>query len=217
MNILYEDNHVIVAIKPQNMPTQSDSSGDADFLNAIKEYVRVKYQKPGQAYIGLVHRLDRPAGGVVVFARTSKAAARLAQQMKQGDLHKVYNAIVTASLPEKGELEHYLLKDTANNIVSIVPAHTKGAKKAVLFYHILAQKEGNTLLSVDLITGRPHQIRVQFSGMGAPLLGDRKYGGDQNAYLCLWARTLSFLHPTTKQRLTFVAPLPRYYPFSIFR
>lgn len=216
MNILYEDNHLIVAIKPQNMPSQADASNDADFLSAVKEYVRIKYNKPGEAYIGLVHRLDRPAGGVMVFARTSKAAARLSKQLKEGVFEKTYNAIVTSSLPSEGELEHYLLKNSAKNIVRVVPPHTKGSKQALLTYRKLDEKEGNTLLSIQLLTGRPHQIRVQFSAIGAPLLGDRKYGGNENKFLCLWSKKLRFMHPITQKRLEFEAPLPNYYPFSLF-
>ena len=216
MRILFEDNHIIVAVKPQNMPSQADASGDPDFLNAVKEYVRIKYKKPGAAYIGLVHRLDRPAGGLMVFARTSKAAKRLAEQMKSGAFHKVYAAVTAGRLPAAGSLEDWLTKDAAANRARIAAPDTEGAKRAALAYEVTERREGFSLLRIELQTGRPHQIRVQFAHAGAPLVGDRKYGGRENKFLCLWARELSFLHPTKGERLTFSLPLPGYFPFSLF-
>lgn len=216
MQILFEDNHIIVAVKPQNMPSQADSSGDPDFLSEIKEYVRVAYNKPGAAYIGLVHRLDRPAGGLMVFARTSKAARRLAEQMKDGQFRKEYAAVVDSPLPASGTLEDWLKKNPDTNTVRVVEPDTPGAKRAALSYEVRGRNGELSLLRVNLHTGRPHQIRVQLAAAGAPLVGDRKYGGRENESLCLWAEKLSFLHPTKGERLAFSLPLPGYHPFSLF-
>ncbi|MDL2236740.1 RluA family pseudouridine synthase [Christensenellaceae bacterium OttesenSCG-928-K19] len=215
--ILYEDNHIIVAVKPQNMPSQADSSGDMDFLSQIKEYVRIKYQKPGEAYIGLVHRLDRPTGGVMVFARTSKAAARLGAQLKENSFQKSYLAVTRGSLPKEAALTDWLLKDAATNISRVVSQDTPGAKYAELSYQTLEQAQGLSLLSVALKTGRSHQIRVQLAHRGAPLLGDAKYGGTKNNSLCLWAYYVSFLHPTKKTRMEFSCPPPLQYPWELFK
>jgi 23S rRNA pseudouridine1911/1915/1917 synthase len=215
-SILYEDNHVIVAVKPQNMPTQADRSHDYDFLNCIKQYVKQKYGKPGEVYIGLVHRLDRPAGGVMVFARTSKAAARLSAQIKDGSFQKHYFAITTKTIPAQGTLCDFLLKDSRRNKTSVVAPETPGAKKAVLSYQIKEQQKRFTLLDITLQTGRPHQIRVQFSHIGAPLVGDSKYGGFPSDKLALWSYAVSFLHPTKKERLSFITPPPHAHPWDFF-
>jgi len=214
--VLYEDNHLLVALKPQNMPSQADSSGDMDFLNLLKQYIKEKYQKPGEVYLGLVHRLDRPAGGVMVFARTSKAAARLARQLRDGSFQKKYYAVVSSALPASGALENYLLKDSGTNTTRVVAPDTPGAKRALLDYRIAARRGGLFLLDITLHTGRPHQIRVQLSHAGAPLLGDAKYGGKSAKNLCLWSYSLSVLHPTKKERLTFTCPPPSVYPWDIF-
>ncbi|MEG1656333.1 MAG: RluA family pseudouridine synthase [Christensenellaceae bacterium] len=217
MNILYEDNHIIAAVKPQNLLSQSDISGDDDFLSQIKTYVRKKYNKPGEAYIGLVHRLDRPAGGMMVFARTSKAAARLAWQMKNGEFFKTYYAVISSPLlNSSGTLTDYLLKDAQSNTSRVVDSKALGAKIAVLDYEVLAQKDGFSLLKINLKTGRSHQIRVQFASRGASLVGDKRYGGLPASGLCLWAFELSFLHPTKKERLTFCCPPPSYFPWNLF-
>ena len=214
--VLYEDNHVLVAVKPQNMPSQADSSLDMDFLSLLKRYVKEKYQKPGDVYLGLVHRLDRPAGGVMVFARTSKAAARLAAQMKGRSFEKRYYAVVSAALPSEGTLTGYLLKDGRTNITSVVPEGTEGGKYAELSYRTVQSSGGCSLLDISLKTGRPHQIRVQLQAAGAPILGDVKYGGQKNDRLCLWSYCLSFLHPTKKERLTFSCPPPGRFPWNLF-
>ena len=161
LQILYEDNQIIVAIKPQNVPSQEDSSGDKDMLSMIKEYVKEKYNKPGEAFIGLVHRLDRPTGGIMVFARNSKSAARLSEQIRQNQMHKTYYCVAVGTLKDKeATLVNYLKKDEKENIVKIVPISESGAKKAELKYKIL-QTEGNlSLCQVNLISGRSHQIRV---------------------------------------------------------
>ncbi|MEI6100600.1 MAG: RluA family pseudouridine synthase [Eubacteriales bacterium] len=215
--ILYEDNHLLVAVKPQNTPSQADESGDPDFLNKLKQYVKEKYNKPGEAYLGLVHRLDRPTGGVMVFARTSKAAARLSAQLKTGVMQKVYAAIVSADIPAAADLSDYLKKNEQTNTTTVVAEGTPSAKLAILHYDISRKAGGYSLLSVQLHTGRSHQIRVQLANIGAPLVGDVRYGGQPCEKLCLWAQKLSFVHPTTKEPLTFTAPYPLYAPWNLFK
>ena len=220
--ILYEDNHIIVAVKPQNVPTQADSSGDADFLNIIKEYVKVKYNKPGNAFIGLVHRLDRPTGGVMVFARNSKSAERLCRQIEQGDFEKKYLA-VTVGTPRdyRARLSNWLVKDEKENIVRVTPAKTEGAKFAELDYRVLETTDKIALIDVNLYTGRSHQIRAQLSNIGKPIFGDAKYGGDTLAKghnLALWSYQLSFVHPTTKVPMVFkVFPPLEKTPWKFFQ
>lgn len=217
--VLYEDNHVIVAVKPQGVPSQSDVSGDKDFLTMIKEYVKVKYNKPGDAYIGLVQRLDRPTGGVMVFARTSKAASRLCEQIKSGEVEKKYLA-VTLGHPRdrRGRITNYLVKDEANNIVRIVPAMIEGAKQAFLDYNVLESNDKISLIDIKLGSGRSHQIRVQLAGQGCPIFGDAKYGGavKKGANLALWAYSLRFAHPVTGQILVFKVFPPEGSPWKYF-
>lgn len=216
-HILYEDNHVLVAVKPQNMPSQADDSRDTDFLSLLKQYVKEKYEKPGAVYLGLVHRIDRPAGGVMVFARTSKAAARLTAQMKDRSFEKHYFAVVNQDLPPAGTLRDHLLKDGRTNITCVAPEGTDGAKYAELSYITTQKKEGYSLLDVSLLTGRPHQIRVQLKNAGAPIAGDVKYGGSKNDRLCLWSYSLSFTHPTKKERMTFCCLPPQKFPWTLFQ
>lgn len=210
MEILYEDNHVIVVLKPQNVPSQADSSGDKDMLTMVKEYIKEKYNKPGNVYVGLVHRLDRPTGGVMVFAKTSKSASRLTEQFKNKEAEKTYFAVVTNPLKIKQtKLVNYLLKDEKNNIVKVVPMSTEGAKRAELDYTCLEEKDGLSLLKVKLQTGRGHQIRVQLATIGNPIYGDQKYGKDMpKANLNLFAVELKFKHPTTGDTMVFRAYPP---------
>lgn len=210
MEILYEDNHVIVVLKPQNVPSQADSSGDKDMLTMVKEYIKEKYNKPGNVYVGLVHRLDRPTGGVMVFAKTSKSASRLTEQFKNKEAEKTYFAVVTNPLKTKQtKLVNYLLKDEKNNIVKVVPMSTEGAKRAELDYTCLEEKDGLSLLKVKLQTGRGHQIRVQLATIGNPIYGDQKYGKDMpKANLNLFAVELKFKHPTTGDTMVFRAYPP---------
>ncbi|MGI6152626.1 MAG: RluA family pseudouridine synthase [Christensenellaceae bacterium] len=212
MNVLYVDNMILVAVKPENVPTQADATGDPSFLAQAKEYVKEKYGKTGNVYLGLVHRLDRPAGGVMVFARNSKAAKRLSDQVRRHAFIKTYFAVVTADISKEGTLKDYLLKDRKSNTTSVVDKDTPGAKKAVLSYEVAAKKDGYTLLKINLETGRPHQIRVQLANIGAPLLGDKRYGGRPYGHMCLWAGALSIIHPVTKERMEFVAEIPAYFP-----
>ena len=221
LTVLYEDNQIIVVVKPQNVPTQADSSGDKDLLTMIKEYVKEKYDKPGEVYIGLVHRLDRPTGGVMVFARTSKAAARLQEQMKTG-LFEKKDLAVTVGVPRdrQGRLSQYLVKDEKNNMVRVVPAAVEGAKKAELEYKVLEIAGSVALVDIRLITGRSHQARVQMQSLGTPIFGDAKYGGDKLAKghnLALWAYELRFYHPVNKNPFVFkVFPPTDEVPWNVF-
>ncbi len=208
--VLYEDNHLIVVVKPQNLPSQADSSGDEDMLSLVKQYIKEKYHKEGEAFVGLVHRLDRPTGGIMVFAKNSKTASRLSQQIKDNSMNKIYYAVTTKVPQErKGTLINYLKKDEKNNIVKIVPQGEKDAKKAELRYNVLQTEGDYALIEIKLVTGRSHQIRVQFAGINCPLYGDNKYGKNKSKMsnnLGLWAGRLEFIHPTTKQKMTFACP-----------
>ena len=204
MEILYEDNHIIVVHKPQGVPSQPDESGDKDMLSMVKEYIKEKYNKPGNVFVGLVHRLDRPTGGVMVFAKNSKSAARLAEQMASGDFEKTYYAITNGVPASKNStLVNYLKKDEAQNKVRIVPQTEEGAKRAELEYQVLEKKDDYALLKIKLLSGRGHQIRVQLANIKCPLVGDNKYGNGEKVMLNLYAVSLSFFHPTTKQKLVF--------------
>jgi 23S rRNA pseudouridine1911/1915/1917 synthase len=202
--ILFEDNHLLIAIKPPGMPSQGDSSGDIDMLTALKQYVKEKYNKPGDVYLGLVHRLDRPAGGVMAFARTSKAAARLSEQIRENGFHKEYLCICAGS-PSGGRLEHWLTKNERTNTVTASMTEQAGSQWAALEYKPLKTVEGLTLCRVELITGRSHQIRVQFASTGFPLWGDQRYNpaAKPGQWLALWSRCIELEHPTKKERMKF--------------
>lgn len=203
-NIIYEDNQVIVAVKPPNMLSQADKTGDTDILTVLKDYIRVKYQKPGRVYLGLVHRLDRPVGGLMVFARTSKAAARLGQQMQQHLMGREYICVVTGPVKDSFTLVDFLVKDERLNRVLVCEADTRGAQEAVLHGECLARRQGTALCAIRLETGRGHQIRVQMAHAGAPLWGDNRYGaGIPGQQIALWGYKLTFEHPTTHEVMTF--------------
>jgi len=218
--VIYEDNHLLVVIKPVNIPTQEDESGDPDLLSLLKEDLKVRHSKPGQAFLGLVHRLDRPAGGVMVFAKTSKSAARLSEQIRTHSMKKHYYTVVHGK-PDAvtGSLHHYLFKDTTTNTVKTVSAQNKEAKEARLNYRVVEKHDRYSLVKIDLLTGRPHQIRVQMSSIGCPLFGDQKYGANVNKpgqQLALWSTMLSFTHPTSKETLTFNVLPPYEHPWSLW-
>ena len=216
INVLYEDNHILVVEKPINIPVCEDESGDIDLLNMLKLYVKDKYNKPGNVYLGLVHRLDRPVGGVMVFARTSKAASRLSDQVREHKLEKVYYAVVENRIPKEGEFRDYLTKDKKRNI-SYISNKTDG-KEAILHYKILGYKKNFSLVEIHLETGRSHQIRLQFSSRGYPLVGDSKYNpnSDNKTSVALFAKKLSFYHPISGDKLSFELKLPKRYPFNLF-
>lgn len=214
LQILYEDNHLLVVIKPINILSQSDHTKDLDMLTILKKYLKEKYQKPGNVYLGLVHRLDRPTGGIMVFARTSKSASRLSKQIKDGDFKKSYLAVVHGKTNEKDTLKNYLLKEKDK---SIITTKEKG-KYAELDYELLDYNETYdlSLLKINLKTGRNHQIRVQFKGINHPLYGDNRYNNEKDKNLGLYAYKLEFIHPTTKEKLTFTN-YPDYDPFTKFK
>jgi len=207
LKVLFEDNHIIVVEKPVNIPSQGDKTGDIDMLTIIKKYIKEKYNKPGDVYLGLVHRLDRPTGGVMVFARTSKSASRLSEQVRDKKMHKKYLCIVDGKMESQtGSMRDFLLKNEKNNISKVVEEGTKNAKEAVLDYEVVKYNDqiNMSVVKVDLHTGRHHQIRVQFASRGHSLSGDQKYGTrGRGKQLALWAYSLSFVHPTTKEELTF--------------
>ena len=179
LNVIYEDNHIIVVEKPVNIPSQGDKTGDIDMLTIVKKYIKEKYNKPGEVYLGLVHRLDRPTGGVMVFARTSKAASRLSEQVREHNMHKKYLCIVDGKMEQtKGTFKDYMLKNEKTNTSRVVNKDVKGAKEAILDYEVLKYNEeiDMSLVKVDLHTGRHHQIRVQFASRNHSLSGDGKYG-----------------------------------------
>ena len=211
LTVLHEDNHLIVVLKPQGIASCPDESGDNNMLDIVREYVRGKYNKQGNVYIGLVHRLDRPTGGIMVFARTSKAAGRLSEQMKTGDFEKRYLTVLNgAPSPESGKLVNYLKKNTVNNMVYLCTQATDGAKLASLDYRVVEEKSGLALTEIKLHTGRSHQIRVQTAGIAHPVYGDMRYGGEraQKGNLALWAYSLAFTHPVTHERLRFLSEPP---------
>ena len=208
--IIYEDNHVIVVIKPHNVSVQEDESKDPDMLTIIKEFLKKRDNKPGNVFLGLVHRLDRPTGGVMVFAKTSKAASRLGSELKNKQLKKHYLCVVNGK-PQlaQNRLVTYLKKDEKTNTVKIAPKLEAGSKEAILEYSLVETRNKYSLIEVNLITGRSHQIRVQMSSqLNVPIFGDFKYGDkDHGGNLALWAYELTFTHPTTKENMRFtVAP-----------
>ena len=207
MKVLYEDNHIVVVVKEPNIPSQSDKTGDIDMLTMVKKYVKEKYNKPGEAYIGLVHRLDRPVGGLMVFARTSKSASRLSEQVRNKSFKKKYLAVVDGKFDKKeGTLINFLYKDERNNISKVVPETKKNSKMAKLDYEVLNydEKRNLSLVKIDLHTGRHHQIRVQMAHAEHSLFGDQKYGTrGKGKQIRLWAYEIEFEHPVTKEVLKF--------------
>ncbi|NLX91655.1 MAG: RluA family pseudouridine synthase [Firmicutes bacterium] len=219
IDILYEDNHLLVVVKPPNLLSQGDQTGDPDLLTILKQDLKERYNKPGNVYLGLVHRLDRPVGGVMVFAKTSKAASRLSDQIRRKVFEKTYIAVIRG-LPtkQKDTLIHYLLKDEKTGKVAAVDKGVKGAKEAVLDYEVISYAHPYSLVKINLQTGRPHQIRVQLSKIGFPILGDQRYGGfkDKFSQIALWAYKISFEHPTLRKKVEFSASPPKRPPWSRF-
>lgn len=210
VKILYEDNHLIVAVKPAGVLSQSDGSDAPDMLTILKAYIKDKYSKPGEVYLGLVHRLDRPVSGVMVFARTSKAASRLSEQIRTRRVEKLYRAVVQGRLEGTGSLENYILKDPSANKVTVYDREVPGAKHAVLEYRSVRASDDLSLIEIRLGTGRAHQIRAQFANAGHPLLGDRRYGNTvlRDGDICLQSFKLAFDHPTKGERMSFEIPSP---------
>lgn len=200
LEILYEDNHVIVVVKKPNILSQADNTNDVDMLTIIKKYLKEKYQKPGNVYLGLVHRLDRPVGGVMVFAKTSKAASRLSEQIRTNQMQKSYYAVVNGMLKVKSGTLKDKIEKCENKKVLL---NTPNGKEAILNYEVVDEKDNLSLVDIELITGRFHQIRVQFASRNHPLYGDQLYGVPDKKQIALFAYKLSFNHPVTKERVTF--------------
>ena len=210
--ILHEDNHVLVVLKPQNMPCCEDSSKDKDLLTLLKQMIKERDNKPGNVYLGLVHRLDRPTGGIMVYAKTSKSAERLSEQLRNGDFEKKYYAVLVGILPKKQQvLTNYLKKNSINNMVYVCGQAVEGAKFAELEYKVIEEKSNLSMTEVTLHTGRTHQIRLQMSHLGFPIYGDMRYGGENavKGNLALFATSLAFTHPVTKERLVFKVEPPK--------
>lgn len=214
INIIYEDNHLLVVEKPINIPVQEDSSRDIDLLTMLKKYLKEKYNKPGNVYLGLIHRLDRPVGGIMVFAKTSKAASRLSEQIRNKTFQKVYYAVVEGKALSNDKLEDFLLKDQKNNIVTV----DRKGKKAILHYQLLEYIYPYSLVKINLETGRSHQIRVQFSSRNLPLYGDQKYNKNAKVgeQIALFAKEIKLMHPVTKEELHFTLDLPKFKPWTVF-
>ena len=202
INVLYEDNHIIVVEKPVNVLVQADDTKDIDLLTMIKDYIKEKYNKPGNVYLGLVHRLDRPVGGVMVFARTSKAASRLSDEVRLRKIKKTYLAVVHGKTKDYEKLVDYISKDEKTNNSYI---DKKSGKESILEYNTLKYDKENdlSLIKVNLETGRHHQIRLQMSNIDHPLYGDQRYGLQDKKQIALYAYKLEFIHPVTKEKMTF--------------
>ena len=214
MNIIYEDNHLLVVEKPVNIPVQADKSGDEDLLTILKKYLKEKYNKPGDVYLGLVHRLDRPVSGVMVFAKTSKAASRLSKQIQKHEFKKIYMAVIEGKVSESGTFKDKLKKDEKTNITKV----SEDGKEAELSYNLIGFENNLSLVRISLKTGRSHQIRVQFASRKIPLYGDQKYNPKAvKDQIALFASKLEFKHPVTKEIVSFELPLPERFPFTLFK
>lgn len=212
MTIVYEDNHIIIVNKTASEIVQGDKTGDLPLSEMLKQYIKEAYAKPGNVFLGVTHRLDRPVSGLVVFAKTGKALSRLNDMFRNGEVKKTYWAIVKQCPPaEEGELVHYLVRNEKQNKSYAYDREVKNSKKAVLHYKLIGHSENYYLLEVDLKTGRHHQIRCQLAKIGCPIKGDLKYGfprSNPDGSICLHARSVDFIHPVSKKRIEVTAPLP---------
>ena len=212
MEVIYEDNHIIVVNKTSSEIVQGDKTGDTPLSEMVKQYLKEKYNKPGNVFIGVTHRLDRPVSGLVVFAKTSKALPRLNEMFRNGEVKKTYWAIVKECPKEtEGELVHYLVRNEKQNKSYAYDKEVKNSKKAVLHYKLIGHSQNYYLLEVDLKTGRHHQIRCQLAKMGCPIKADLKYGfprSNPDGSICLHARTVQFVHPVSKEMIQLTAPVP---------
>jgi 23S rRNA pseudouridine1911/1915/1917 synthase len=212
MQVVYEDNHIIIVYKESGEIVQGDKTGDTPLAETVKAYIKEKYAKPGAVFLGVIHRLDRPVSGLVVFARTSKALSRLNDMFRKGEVHKTYWALVQnqPALPE-GTLEHWLTRNEKQNKSYAYPREVPGSKKAILKYRLIGQSERYYLLEINLLTGRHHQIRCQLSAMGCPIKGDLKYGSKRSnadGSISLLSHRIDFIHPVSKEHIVVESPLP---------
>lgn len=211
--IVYEDNHLLIINKKVGQLVQGDKTGDESLLELIKNFIKNRDNKPGNVFLGLVHRIDRPTSGLVIYAKTSKALSRLTQMVKNREIKKTYWAVVAKEMiPQTQRLVHYLKKNEKNNKAIVFPKVTDGAKEAILTYHILKTLDNYLLLEIDLETGRHHQIRAQLSKIGVPIKGDLKYGAPRSSPdggISLHAWKLEFIHPVTKEPMEIIAPVPQ--------
>jgi len=217
LEIIFEDNHLLVINKPAGLLSQEDHTGRPDALSLCKEYIRKRYNKPGNVFLGLLHRLDRPVSGLMVFAKTSKAASRISEQIRSRKVRKRYRAAVHGNPPPNGVLEHHLEKDREKNMVRVVGRPTRKSKVAKLSFNTIFSSETLTLVDVNLETGRAHQIRVQFAEIGSPIWGDKRYGKKEPGHIALHAYSFRLEHPTTKEKITFSAELPDIEPWTQFK
>lgn len=212
MTVVYEDNHIIVVNKTSSEIVQGDKSGDTPLSETVKQYLKEKYNKPGNVFIGVPHRLDRPVSGLVVLAKTGKALARLNEMFRNGEVKKTYWAIVKECPKEtEGELVHYLVRNEKQNKSYAYDKEVKNSKKAILHYKLIGHSQNYYLVEVDLKTGRHHQIRCQLAKMGCPIKGDLKYGSPRSnpdGSICLHARSVEFIHPVSKKQIALTAPVP---------
>jgi len=212
MEVVYEDNHIIIVNKQSGEIVQGDKTGDRPLSDIVKDYIKEKYQKPGAVFLGVVHRLDRPVSGLVVFARTSKALARLNKMFAEGEVHKTYWAIVkNVPRDSEGTLEHWLVRNEKQNKSYAYPQEKPNAKKAILKYRIIGHSDNYSLLEVNLMTGRHHQIRCQLAAMGCPIKGDLKYGAPKSnpdGSISLMSHRVEFIHPVSKEPIVVEAPIP---------
>lgn len=221
LEVLYEDNHLLAVNKPAGILVHSDITGDSTMADQIKAYIKKKYDKPGDVFIGVIHRLDRPVSGVLLFARTSKALVRMNQMFKDRFISKTYHAITSLRPPEIEErITHYIIKDTEKNFSKALNKQKKDSKPAILEYELIGEIDHHILLKINPITGRPHQIRAQLKAIGTPIVGDLKYGHptpNSDKSICLHCRSLEFIHPVTKKDLKIIAPYPKLPVWRNFR
>lgn len=219
VSVIYEDNHLIAVIKPAGVLVHGDSTGDPTLGDSVKQYIKDRYNKPGDVFLGTIHRLDRPVSGVVVFARTSKALSRMNAMLRDHKITKIYHSVVSGRLPEfQGKLVHHIAKDSDKNFVRAFTRSKKGTKEATTHYEVLGEVSGLTKVKLTPITGRPHQLRVQMAKVGCPIVGDVKYGSDRpmdDLSLCLHCSEMSFQHPVKLEpiRITAATPDKLYWDF----
>lgn len=212
MEVIYEDNHIIIVNKRSGEIVQGDKTGDVPLSEVVKNYLKEKYNKPGNVFCGVVHRIDRPTSGLVIFAKTSKALSRLNEMLRKREIHKTYLAVIEGKREKKEDtLTSYLVSKEHNNKTYIAPQNAQGAQKAQLIYKVIGEGEKYSLLEINLLTGRKHQIRCQFAATGTPIKGDLKYGAKRSnpdGGISLMAWKLEFTHPVSKKQLIVKAPLP---------